>query len=427
MPTMKPFAKFLVMSALAVVILAAQGFAAPSTVPAPREGKDWMARHNSFNDRVKQGNVDMILIGDSITHGWEGAGKEVWEQYYAPRNAVNLGIGGDRTEHVLWRLDNGNIDGINPKVAVLMIGTNNHRDNTAEEIAAGVEAIVAKLRSRLPGTRVLLLAIFPRTDVPEEFRAKLREATALFSKLDSDPMVEFVDIGGAFLNEKGELTKDIMPDLLHLSGEGYKRWAEAIEPFVGKMMAEADGWKALFNGRDLDGWEQVGGEKKTWSVENGVLFTDGEGGGWLSTMGEYGDFELALEFKVPAGGNSGVFIRAPREGNPAFEGSEIQVLDDYADEYKALKPWQYCGSVYSTIAPSERATKPAGEWEKMNIRVQGQKIQVTLNGKQIINGDLSEHMDKVKDHPGLKRLGGFIGLQNHSTRCDFRNIVIKPL
>ncbi len=427
MPTMKPFAKFLVMSALAVVILAAQGFAAPSTVPAPREGKDWMARHNSFNDRVKQGNVDMILIGDSITHGWEGAGKEVWEQYYAPRNAVNLGIGGDRTEHVLWRLDNGNIDGINPKVAVLMIGTNNHRDNTAEEIAAGVEAIVAKLRSRLPGTRVLLLAIFPRTDVPEEFRAKLREATALFSKLDSDPMVEFVDIGGAFLNEKGELTKDIMPDLLHLSGEGYKRWAEAIEPFVGKMMAEADGWKALFNGRDLDGWEQVGGEKKTWSVENGVLFTDGEGGGWLSTMGEYGDFELSLEFKVPAGGNSGVFIRAPREGNPAFEGSEIQVLDDYADEYKALKPWQYCGSVYSTIAPSERATKPAGEWEKMNIRVQGQKIQVTLNGKQIINGDLSEHMDKVKDHPGLKRLGGFIGLQNHSTRCDFRNIVIKPL
>ena len=424
---MKPFAKFLVMSALAVVILAAQGFAAPSTVPAPREGKDWMARHNSFNDRVKQGNVDMILIGDSITHGWEGAGKEVWEQYYAPRNAVNLGIGGDRTEHVLWRLDNGNIDGINPKVAVLMIGTNNHRDNTAEEIAAGVEAIVAKLRSRLPGTRVLLLAIFPRTDVPEEFRAKLREATALFSKLDSDPMVEFVDIGGAFLNEKGELTKDIMPDLLHLSGEGYKRWAEAIEPFVGKMMAEADGWKALFNGRDLDGWEQVGGEKKTWSVENGVLFTDGEGGGWLSTMGEYGDFELSLEFKVPAGGNSGVFIRAPREGNPAFEGSEIQVLDDYADEYKALKPWQYCGSVYSTIAPSERATKPAGEWEKMNIRVQGQKIQVTLNGKQIINGDLSEHMDKVKDHPGLKRLGGFIGLQNHSTRCDFRNIVIKPL
>ncbi len=427
MPTMKPFAKFLVMSALAVVIFAAQGFAAPSTVPAPREGKDWMARHNSFNDRVKQGNVDMILIGDSITHGWEGAGKEVWEQYYAPRNAVNLGIGGDRTEHVLWRLDNGNIDGINPKVAVLMIGTNNHRDNTAEEIAAGVEAIVAKLRSRLPGTRVLLLAIFPRTDVPEEFRAKLREATALFSKLDSDPMVEFVDIGGAFLNEKGELTKDIMPDLLHLSGEGYKRWAEAIEPFVGKMMAEADGWKALFNGRDLDGWEQVGGEKKTWSVENGVLFTDGEGGGWLSTMGEYGDFELSLEFKVPAGGNSGVFIRAPREGNPAFEGSEIQVLDDYADEYKALKPWQYCGSVYSTIAPSERATKPAGEWEKMNIRVQGQKIQVTLNGKQIINGDLSEHMDKVKDHPGLKRLGGFIGLQNHSTRCDFRNIVIKPL
>ena len=92
--------------------------------PQPRNG-DWMTRHDSFNQRVQQGKVDLIFIGDSITAGWEGAGKDVWQKYYAKRNAVNLGIGGDQTQHVLWRLDHGNIDGISPKLAVLMIGTNN--------------------------------------------------------------------------------------------------------------------------------------------------------------------------------------------------------------------------------------------------------------------------------------------------------------
>ena len=92
--------------------------------PVPRDA-NWMKRHDSFNARIKQGNVDLLFIGDSITQGWEGAGKAAWSEKYGKRNAVNLGIGGDRTQHVLWRLDNGNIDGIKPKLAVLMIGTNN--------------------------------------------------------------------------------------------------------------------------------------------------------------------------------------------------------------------------------------------------------------------------------------------------------------
>src|SRR5512145_675377 len=106
-------------------------------IPAPRDG-GWMKRHESFNERVKQGNVDLIFIGDSITQGWEGAGKGVWAEFYGKRNAVNLGIGGDRTQHVLWRLDHGNIEGISPKLAVLMIGTNNSGSNSSEQIAAGV-------------------------------------------------------------------------------------------------------------------------------------------------------------------------------------------------------------------------------------------------------------------------------------------------
>ncbi len=129
-----------------------------AVTPEPRESTEWwMPRHQQVLDRVTQGNVDLIMVGDSITHFWERDGKDVWAQYYAPRNAVNMGFGGDWTQHVLWRLDHGEIDGISPKLAVLMIGTNNsnRQDNTAEEIADGIKAICARMRAKLPKTKIL--------------------------------------------------------------------------------------------------------------------------------------------------------------------------------------------------------------------------------------------------------------------------------
>ena len=213
---------------------------APSTVvPVPRDG-GWMNRHQSFNERVKKGNVDLLLIGDSITQGWEGAGKEAWAKHYDKRNAVNLGIGGDRTQHVLWRLDNGNVEGISPKLAVLMIGTNNSNgtDNTAEEIGAGITAIVKKLREKLPQTKVLILAIFPRDEKPTPRREKNAKASEIASKLADNQNVFYLDIGSKFLTPDGLLTKDIMPDYLHLSPQGYTIWAEAIEPKVTELMGE---------------------------------------------------------------------------------------------------------------------------------------------------------------------------------------------
>jgi lysophospholipase L1-like esterase len=397
-----------------------------TTDPVPREDDWWQQRNAAVNARVKEGNVDLICIGDSITHGWDGAGLAEWERLYAKRNAVNMGFSGDRTQHVLWRLENGHLEGIHPKLAVIMIGTNNHANNTAEEIATGVKAIVAKLRTTLPDTRILLLAIFPRTDVSKEIQDKLAEASRLFAVAAEDPMVEFLDINRVFLNPKGELTKDVMPDFLHPNELGYALWAHALEPTIARLMGE-EGMSDLFNGKDLIGWEQVGGAKQTWGVENGQLYTDGDGGGWLSTTREFGNFELELEFNVPAGGNSGVFVRAPRQGNPAFEGLEIQVLDDAAPEYAELKPWQFCGSVYSTIAPSSRVSKPAGEWQKMSIRYEGFNIRVTLNGVEIINANISDFKDKAVDHPGVLRTAGFIGLQNHGSRLDYRNIRLREL
>ncbi len=206
--------------------------------PVPRQG-DWMTRHESFNKRVAQGNVDLVFIGDSITQSWEGHGKGVWATFYEKRNAVNLGISGDRTQHVIWRLDHDNVKNISPKAAVVMIGTNNSGSNTPEQIAEGVAVIVKQLRTKLPETKVLLLAVFPRGTDKNDKRRQVNEKTnAIFKKLADGTHIHYLDIGPKFLEEDGTLTREIMPDLLHLSEKGYTIWAESIEPSLKKLMGE---------------------------------------------------------------------------------------------------------------------------------------------------------------------------------------------
>lgn len=183
----------------------------------------------------------------------------------------------------------------------------------------------------------------------------------------------------------------------------------------------------LFNGKDLEGWQVIGGRQDAWQVENGILYTTGEGGGWLSTAREFADFKLELEFRVPKNGNSGVFLRSPHQGDPAYTGMEIQVLDDYGDEYAKLKPWQYTGSVYGIQPPNRRVTKQAGEWQKMAITCQGPQVTVELNGVKTVDTNLIEHMQESVSHPGIKRRAGYIGLQNHSTRLEYRNIFLQEL
>ncbi len=152
---------------------------------------------------------------------------------------MNLGIGGDRTQHVIWRLDNGNLAGISPKVAVIMIGTNNSGSNTPEQIAEGVAVIVKQLRTKLPETKVLLLAVFPRGTDKNDKRRQVNEKTnAIFMKLADGKHVHYLDIGPKFLQDDSTLTREIMPDLLHLSEKGYTIWAESIEPALKKLMGE---------------------------------------------------------------------------------------------------------------------------------------------------------------------------------------------
>ncbi|MBP1655049.1 MAG: hypothetical protein H6Q28_1605, partial [Bacteroidetes bacterium] len=184
---------------------------------------------------------------------------------------------------------------------------------------------------------------------------------------------------------------------------------------------------SLFNGTDLSGWTVVGGKMESWGASDGVLFTNGEDGGWLSTDRQYDNFDLELEFRVGSGGNSGVFIRAPHEGDPAYTGMEIQVLDDDAQEYATLQPWQYCGSLYGVVAAEKGAVRKANEWQHYRIVARGPRVTVTLNGRQIVDADLIAHMDQESTHPGLKRRSGYIGLQCHGDRVEYRNIRVREL
>jgi hypothetical protein len=198
--------------------------------------------------------------------------------------------------------------------------------------------------------------------------------------------------------------------------------------FIRELPGDDTSFKgALFSGSDLNGWQEVGTTKRTWNAEDGILYTTGEGGGWIATEQEYADFKLSLEFRLPPGGNSGVFLRAPLKGNPAYAGMEFQVLDDYADEYKELKSWQYTASLYGLQAPSSRQTKPAGKWQKMEITCIGPYITVDLNGITVNEVNLIDYMRHVESHPGIKRRKGVIGLQNHSTKVEYRNIYLEEL
>jgi lysophospholipase L1-like esterase len=212
----------------------------PATVvPMPRDG-GWIQRHEQFNNRAKQGDVDLIFLGDSITQGWEGKdAQEVWQKYYGDRKAMNAGIGGDRTQHVLWRLENGNIAGIKPKLAVIMIGTNNAGGDTSEDIALGIKAIVAKLREKLPETKILLLGIFPRgPSLEDKARIVTAKANYLAKSVADDKNVFYLDIGPKFVESDGTISKEIMPDLLHLSPKGYEIWAKSIEPAVWELLGD---------------------------------------------------------------------------------------------------------------------------------------------------------------------------------------------
>lgn len=242
------------MSRLLALCLLAMATTAPlplraedPAVPAPRAiDYEWMSiarwqeMHAADVAIAAKGGVDLLFVGDSITEGWEWNDGEHWKKHFVPLGAANFGIGGDTTQNVLWRLENGAVGGLRPKVVVLLIGTNNlGRENaTPADAARGVEAVVAKLRSAFPAAKIVVHGVFPCDASPQaEIRGRVAAVNERLRALDGrDGLVVVRDLGPIFLEPDGTISPAVMPDGLHLSPEGYRRWAAELVPLVGGLL-----------------------------------------------------------------------------------------------------------------------------------------------------------------------------------------------
>jgi lysophospholipase L1-like esterase len=248
------------LSSLATLLLAAL-IAAPASAkepadkpaaPKPRKAADAITPADSpnpysrkgFLGRAKDKGIELVFLGDSITEFWklDDKGKGVWEQHYAKYNAANFGVSSERTEHTLGHIAGGVLDGPKPKVVVVLIGTNNigNAGDKPEWAAAGVKKVVESVHKKLPGTKVLLLGVFPRDRKNSPSRKGVEALNAIISKLDDGKKTRYLDLGPKLLDADGEIPKDVMPDGLHPGPQGYKIWAEAMQPLLDEMMAAAE-------------------------------------------------------------------------------------------------------------------------------------------------------------------------------------------
>lgn len=234
---------------LSIVILTASLLMSSSMPALPEEPRTAdsavtpmeKSRHNDFLRQIKagHGDFDFVLIGDSITDGWPKRGADTYARF-APWKPLDLGVSGETTEEVLWRLQNGELEGIHPKVVMIMIGTNNighFADEKPEWVAAGVRKIIETVRAKQPQAKILLLAIFPREATPQgRNRNRVAETNRLLPAMADGKNVFFLDIGQKFLDPQGNLSPDIMPDGLHPNAKGYQIWLDAVGTVLEKLM-----------------------------------------------------------------------------------------------------------------------------------------------------------------------------------------------
>jgi len=233
--------------------------APPASAPAVRLGTDgrpadtrpilepvintgnWMQRHEGFVARAKQGDIDLLLQGDSITDGWSGGGKAVFQKEFGGWKTANFGIGGDTCQNIIYRITNGELDGYKAKAIMLMIGTNNTRSYSGEEIAGAVTKIVGIMREKQPQAKILLLAIFPRgVDATDAQRKKTEVANQILAKLDDGKKIKFMNINDKFLDPQGKLI-GFNTDNLHPNARGYQVWADAVKAQLAEWLGPPGG------------------------------------------------------------------------------------------------------------------------------------------------------------------------------------------
>lgn len=201
--------------------------------PRPWSKPKWLAQHDAFVARARQGGIDVLFLGDSITESFAKRGKDAWDRDIAPLGTVaDFGIAGDRTQFVLWRARNGELDGTGARVVVVMVGTNNLASATPENVARGVAAIVDTVRAKLPDAIVVLNALLPRGAPGDPVRAKTADVNARIAALADGTHVRWLDAGAGFVGADGAIPAALMPDKLHPSAAGYDVWATALRPVL---------------------------------------------------------------------------------------------------------------------------------------------------------------------------------------------------
>jgi beta-glucosidase len=237
---LRPFALSSLALLLNAVIATAAAAQNTAVIPTPFQPQ----RHEAFVEIAKKGDIDCLLMGDSITDWWRRVGLAVYEKNFGSLKCANFGISGDRTQGVLWRMENGELEGYTPKLMMLMIGTNNlggaqRPGNTPGEIAEGITAIVSKFRAKFPQAKVLLLGVFPRGAAPDApQREPIRRINAIIAKLDDGKSVRFMDIGAKLLEPDGSISVEVMKDGLHPTEKGYEIWAAAVMPTFLEMLGK---------------------------------------------------------------------------------------------------------------------------------------------------------------------------------------------
>ncbi len=214
-----------------------------TTKPVSRMQEAWWKNRHDLRQKEKAnvGELDILLVGDSITQGWEGAGAKAWKKTFGDLKTFNLGFSGDRTEHVIWRLQNGEVEGLDPRVVMVLIGTNNtgHKLDKPENIASGVEGILKELKNRLPDSKVILLSLFPYDKDPNSPRRKNNNAVnEIIKNYDDGKQVYYLDICDAFFDDQGKMSAEITPDFLHLSEKGYQIWADQVNDKIRDLRNE---------------------------------------------------------------------------------------------------------------------------------------------------------------------------------------------
>ena len=225
---------------------AASAYVDASSPALKKDDGTFLRRHAEILARAKAGPIGLLFLGDSITAHWADA-PHIWEAYFGKYQPANFGVAGDATQHVIWRIEHGELSGIHPRVVVLLAGTNNTATHSAAEITAADKRIVELIRKNIPEAKVLLLGIFPRgvrklrdgsIDTGAEKMKIIRAVNSELAQLDDGETIRYLDIGEKFLGQDGKIPFAIMPEQLHPNAAGYQLWADAMKPLLDRMMGE---------------------------------------------------------------------------------------------------------------------------------------------------------------------------------------------